>query len=148
MLTAPIAGESPRHVHGRFTDRRLLKVESIGHDPTRQVPGHRWHGRTFDRSEPVNTIHRAGLAIAGLATALLVAGAFVAQGYVAAEQAIPTAASITAAPTLAPEIVYVNPAPTPAVIQVTQAAPPATQPPVIHVIVPSTGGEVEGSDNS
>jgi hypothetical protein len=94
----------------------------------------------------VNTIHRAGLTIAGLATAVLVAGAFVAQGYVAAKQAIPTAPAVTAAATLAPEIVYVNPAPTPAVIQVTQAGPPASQPPVIHVIVPSTGGDDGGSD--
>jgi hypothetical protein len=91
----------------------------------------------------VNKIHRAGLTIAGLSTAVLVAGAFVAQGYVAAMQSVPTAVTATATPTLGPEIVYVNPAPTPAVIAVTQTAPPAGAPPVIHVIVPSTGGEVE-----
>jgi hypothetical protein len=90
----------------------------------------------------VNTIHRAGLTIAGLGTAVLVAGAFVAQGYVAAMQAVPTAVVAAATPTIGPEIVYVNPAPTPAVIQVTQTAPPAGPPPVVHVIVPA-GGEVE-----
>ena len=95
----------------------------------------------------MNSIHRAGLTIASLATAVVMAGAFVAQGYVAAKQAIPTLAPVTAAPTLGPEIVYVNPASTPAVIQVTQTAPPGTPPPAIHVIVPSTGGESEGSDD-
>jgi hypothetical protein len=96
----------------------------------------------------VNTIHRAGLTIAGLSTAVLVAGAFVAQGYVAAMQAVPTAVTAAATPTLGPEIVYVNPAPTPAVIQVSQTAPPAGQPPVIHVIVAAAGEvENEGSDD-
>jgi len=95
----------------------------------------------------VGTIHRAGLKIAGLTTAVTVAGVFAAQGYMAARQSIPTAAPITPAPTLGPEIVYVNPAPTPAVIQVTQTAPPATGGAVIHVIVSSKGDDdAEGSD--
>jgi hypothetical protein len=96
----------------------------------------------------VNKIHRAALTIAGLATTVAVGGAFVAQGYVAAMQAVPTAQTTTATPTNGPEIVYVNPAPTPAVVQVTQTAPPAGPPPVVHVIVPSAGGEAEsGSDD-
>jgi hypothetical protein len=94
----------------------------------------------------VKSFHRIGATIAGLATTAIVAGVFVAQGYVAAVQATATSAA-TSAPTLGPEIVYVNPAPTPAVIQV-QQTPPAVPPPVIHVIVPSGGEpETEGSDD-
>lgn len=95
----------------------------------------------------MNTIHRAGLTIAGLATAVVVAGAFVAQGYAAAQQAIPSVAPVAAAPTLGPEIVYMNPAPTPALVRVTQTAQPGATPPVVHVIVPSKGDDgSEGSD--
>lgn len=98
----------------------------------------------------MSSIHRIGVTIAGLATAVVVAGVFVAQGYVAAQQATPqetaqAAGRAAGGATLAPETVYVNPAPTPPVIRVTQTSPPG-QPPVVHVIVPSQGGDDGGSD--
>jgi hypothetical protein len=96
------------------------------------------------------SIHRAGLAIAALAVVTMIGGIFIADGYLhargqptsgpavgaAQEQPAPTAAAGTAPP----EVVYVRPAPPPAVIHVTQVAP---RPPkrIVHVTVPGTGGE-------
>jgi hypothetical protein len=111
----------------------------------------------------MNSIHRIGLTIAGVAGALTMAGALAIQGYAsdqAAAQATPAqqaaaetqgATGPTADPTaLDPETVYVNPAPTPAVITVIQTAPPTrtrrqANPPVIHIIVPGYG-EGDGGD--
>jgi hypothetical protein len=90
-----------------------------------------------------------GAAIATLAAVVTVAGAFFIQGYSAAKQAAAVPAGVAASPaaTLAPEIVYVNPAPPQQVVNVAPSAPPAAPPPVIHVIVPSVGGDDGGSDN-
>ena len=94
----------------------------------------------------MSTIHRAGVTIAGLAATLTIAGAFVAQGYVAAQQSAlrsTDTSQTTAAPT-APaqqtETIYVNPVPSASVVHVVQTAPPAANPPVIHVVV-AGGGE-------
>lgn len=103
----------------------------------------------------MNSIHRIGVTIAGLATVGTVAAAFVVQGYVTADQTAhqPVAqASSTATPgataTLGPEIVYVNPIPSPAVVHITQTQPPVAAPPVIHVVVPTVGGDdSQGSDD-
>jgi hypothetical protein len=108
----------------------------------------------------MNSIHRVGLTIATLATVATVAGSLVVQGYVSAEQAAAQAAAApatvaAATDSQAPLIVYVNPMPTtPAVVPAVPAVPavdalpaiPAQQPRVIHVIVPSTGGDDDGSD--
>ena len=101
-------------------------------------------------------IHRAALAISALAVVTLVGGFLIADGYLAARsqpatgpagtevQAAP--ASTAAAASAPPEVVYVRPAPPAAVIHVTQTAPPARQR-IVHVTVPSRGGENEaGSD--
>ncbi len=98
----------------------------------------------------MTSIRRLGLAVASAVTAAAVAGVFVAQGYLSAQQAAAqtgpgAAATTTAAST--PETIYVRPAPSQQVIQITQTAPPAGPPPVIHVIVPSTGGENEANDD-
>jgi hypothetical protein len=103
----------------------------------------------------VSSIHRTGLTIAGLATAVVVGGVFVAQGYVAAQDAAAratsqasAAATASATPTLGPETVYVNPVPSPAIIHVTQTAPPVRgNPPVIHIVVPTRGGDDGGNDD-
>jgi hypothetical protein len=118
----------------------------------------------------MNSIHRIGLAIAGLATVLVVGGALVVDGYISAQkiaseatasptQADPTAVPLTDAPTptptIEPQIIYVESAPTPAIITVSKPAAPAipavpkavpqATPPVIHVIVPGpTGGDDNG----
>jgi hypothetical protein len=102
----------------------------------------------------MNSIHRVGLTIAGLATTALVAGVFVVQGYISAQQAATTATASaataspdpTATPSLAPQTIYIDPVPTPSVISITQTAPPAPnrKPPVVHVVVPSTGGDDDG----
>jgi hypothetical protein len=100
----------------------------------------------------MNSIHRVGLTVASLVTVVTVAGALVVQGYVAAEQAaaqgaVPAARDATATASLAPLIVYVNPAPIalPAlpvpVALPALPAPPAQQAQVIHVIVPGSGDE-------
>ena len=98
----------------------------------------------------MNSIHRIGVTIAGLATVATLGGAFVAQGYLAAQQAAAAStaqanatSNSTADPSgaLGPETIYVNPAPSAAVIHVTQTAPPVGKPPVIHVVVPGPGGE-------
>jgi cytoskeletal protein RodZ len=105
----------------------------------------------------MKSIHRIGLTIASLVAVVTVAGAFVVQGYVAAQQAAAQATTVNpavqAAPaptaTQVPEIVYISP-PTPATPAPAVAAvqPPAVQPaPVIHVIVPSSGGDDGGSDD-
>jgi hypothetical protein len=108
----------------------------------------------------MNSIHRVGLTIATLATVATVAGSLVVQGYVSAEQAAAQAAAApatvaTAIDSQAPLIVYINPMPTPpAVAPAVPAVPPvdalpaipAQQPQIIHVIVPSTGGDHDGSD--
>ncbi len=90
----------------------------------------------------MKSIHRVGVTIAGLATAATVAGAFVLQGYssaqAAAQQANAQAAQATSS--LAPEIVYVRPVPTPQ----TQTQPPVEPPPIIQ-IVPGTGDD-DGND--
>jgi hypothetical protein len=96
----------------------------------------------------MNSIHRVGVTIAGVATAVVVAGAFVAQGYAAAQQAqqqatqAATAQALTGASTV-PQIVYVNPQPTPQQTMLQATLPP---PPVIHVVVPGYGGDDGGSD--
>ncbi len=97
----------------------------------------------------MNSIHRVGLTVASLVTVVTVAGALVVQGYVAAEQAaaqgaVPAARDATATASLAPLIVYVNPAPIalPALpVPVALPALPAQQAQVIHVIVPGSGDE-------
>ena len=105
----------------------------------------------------MKSIHRIGLTIASLVAVVTVAGAFVVQGYVEAKQAAAQTAAtqpavqVSPAPTAGqtPEIVYISP-PTPATPAPDVAAvqPPAVQPaPVIHVIVPSSGGDDEGSDD-
>jgi len=104
----------------------------------------------------MKSIHRVGLTIASLVSMALVSGVFVVQGYVAGEQtaaqaAVPPAAVATVPASLAPLIVYVNPAPTTppatAAVPAVAALPavPAQQPQVIHVIVPSNGDD-GGSD--
>jgi hypothetical protein len=110
----------------------------------------------------MNSIHRVGVTVAGLATVVAIAGAFVVQGYAGAQHTVAqatvqTTASATIDPTLdptpsvAPQTIYVNPMPTPAVIHVVtkpKPAPPAKKPPVIHVVVPGpTGGDDGGGDN-
>jgi hypothetical protein len=106
----------------------------------------------------MSSVHRVGLTIAGLATTVLVAGVFVIQGYVSAQQAAATASANTATPTAAPtatptvepKTIYIDPVPTPSVISITQTAPPAAnqKPPVVHVVVPATGGDdAEGHDD-
>jgi len=97
----------------------------------------------------VNSIHRMGVLIASLATAVVVAGSFVAQGYAAGQQAQAQSAALAGggAATLAPMTIYVSPASTPSTVQVTPNNPPAQQPQVIHVIVPSQGGDDGGSDH-
>ncbi|MGZ6265662.1 MAG: hypothetical protein ACXWN4_01990 [Candidatus Limnocylindrales bacterium] len=103
----------------------------------------------------MKSIHRIGLTIASLAAVLTVACAFVVQGYVAAKQAAAQTAATEAAVQVSPvagqspEIVYISP-PTPVTPAPAVAAvpPPAVQPaPVIHVIVPSRGGDDGGSDD-
>jgi hypothetical protein len=123
----------------------------------------------------MNSIHKAGVAIAALVTIVAVAGAFVVQGYVAARQAQEAAAAPgvadvavatdtpppapTATPTLPPQVVYIAPVPTPAVITVTPPPKPARKaasttpdptaqvtPPVIHVIVSPPPGEHEDGE--
>lgn len=98
----------------------------------------------------MSTIHRAGVTIAGLAAALTVAGAFVAQGYVAAQHSAPkstdtvqTTAALTD-PAAQTETIYVNPVPSASVVHVVQTAPPAANPPVVHVVV--AGGGESGDD--
>jgi hypothetical protein len=108
----------------------------------------------------MNSIHRIGLTIAGFAGALTMAGALAVQGYAndmsaaqatAAPQAAAQARSNpTADPTaLDPETIYINPAPAPSIITFTITPPPsrtrrAPKPPVIHIIVPSSGGDDGG----
>lgn len=96
----------------------------------------------------MNSIHRLGAAIATLAAVVTVAGALFVQGYSTAQQAAAAATHAASSPTstLGPEIVYVNPLPTGQVINVTQTQPPGP-PPVIHVVVPSVGGDDGGTDN-
>ncbi len=101
----------------------------------------------------MNSIHRIGVTIAALATAATIAAAFVIQGYVGAQQAVHATtqppAGVTQVPpaSLAPQVVYVNPVPTPQVLHVTQTQPPAQQAPVIHVVVPSVGGDDGGGSD-
>ncbi len=113
----------------------------------------------------MGSIHRVGLVIAGLATVLTIAAAFVVAGYTSARQAAaatPVVADAvtstatpdpTASPTLDPQIIYIAPVPSPAVIHVpapaAQVAPqtpagPQPTPPVIHVVVPAPGGGDDG----
>ncbi len=115
----------------------------------------------------MNSIHRIGLAIASLATVLVVGSAFVIGGYLSASTIAsaatassgptyaPTEAPTTmAAPTLDPETIYIESAPTPATVTIGKTAPPATgtipkptpktTPPVIHVVVPGPTGEDDG----
>lgn len=87
------------------------------------------------------SVRRLSVTVASVATAAAVAGVFVVQGYVSAQQS--TAQSGSAAGAVSPQTVYVRPAPSPQVIHVTQTTQPAGPPPVIHVVVPSTGGENE-----
>ena len=99
----------------------------------------------------MNSIHRAGAAIATVAAIVTVAAALFVQGYATAEQTAAQSvahtavagASSTPTATLGPRIVYVNPAPSPQSVNVTQTQPPAA-PPVIHVVVPNAGGDDAG----
>ena len=102
----------------------------------------------------MNSIHRLGATIAALAAVATVAGGFFIQGYATAQQvaaeatnAGPTNAVAGPTASLGPEIVYVNPVPPPQVVNVTQTQPPGSPPPVIHVVVPSVGGDDGGADN-
>jgi hypothetical protein len=101
----------------------------------------------------MSSIHRLGLVIAGAVAALTVTGAMVVDGYSssrapAAQAAQQVAADASAAASsLPPEIIYVNPVPTPGTV----AAPPVSgqagtgsAPQVIHVTVPEPFG---GDDN-
>ena len=104
----------------------------------------------------MSSIHRTGLAIAGAVAALTMAGAILVQGYSSSQTAAAPAHSrrrrrTAASSSLDPEIVYVNPAPTPAIVTVTQTAPPVSgrQEPGgrhrVHVIVPGhAGGDDDG----
>ena len=130
----------------------------------------------------MNSIHRVGVTVAGLATVATIAGAFVAQGYLSAQQTAaqasaqaaalvaaaatatdtpqpPATPDPTADPTasVSPQIIYVNPAPTPKTVHTAPRQPqrpaatrkpaPAPTPPVITVIVPTPGGENGGHDD-
>jgi hypothetical protein len=106
----------------------------------------------------MNSIHRLGVTIAGFATVLMVAGVFVVEGYMDAKETVATStaqASQMADPTtdatvsLTPKTIYVNPLPTPQVIQAAQPPAPAQQPqpPVIHVVVPGFGGDDGGGSD-
>jgi hypothetical protein len=91
----------------------------------------------------MTSIQRIGVAVAAGAATLVFAGALVVDGYFNAQQvAAQSTSGLSQTPTLAPEIVYVRPAPSPEVIHVTQTAP-ASQPPVIHVVVPGPAGDDE-----
>ncbi len=102
------------------------------------------------------SIHRVGLAAAAIAVLVTVGGIFVADGYFTASRTASAAtpvATVSVTPTAAatgtlpPEVVYVRPAPSPAVIRVTRTAPPQA-PQVVHVTVPSVGGEgTDGGGN-
>ncbi len=81
------------------------------------------------------SIHRVGLGVATLAVLVTVGGLFVADGYFSARRAPAAAVAVastspstapTPGATLAPQVIYVRPAPSPK---------------VIHVVVPGTGGE-------
>jgi type II secretory pathway pseudopilin PulG len=110
--------------------------------------------------DTVNGIHRIAFAIAGLATLTAVGGVFAAQGYIEAQQRARAAESAQAAemaaaeaaesaaqtlPPLSTEIIYINPEPTPQVINVVQTAKPAP-PTIVQVVVPAAGGEDEHED--
>jgi hypothetical protein len=108
----------------------------------------------------MNSVSRAGLTIAGLVTAAVVGGVFFVQGFTAARESAATASDtpvVTVAPTLAPtdspspNVVYINPVPSPSVINIIQTPPPAppaaAKPPVIHVVVPTVGGDDDGNDD-
>lgn len=114
----------------------------------------------------MNSIHRVGLVIAGLVAVLTVGGALAVQNFVAgASQTAASAASSTPptaaptevqtdAPSLDPQVIYVEPADTPATVTVTLTPAPRIRvgrkvpPPVIHVTVtPSPGDDGgEGDD--
>lgn len=83
-----------------------------------------------------DSIHRVGLAVATLALVVTVGGYFAVDGYLSAQ---------AAASSLPPQVVYVRAAPSPQLIQLTQAAPSAPAQ-VVHVIVPGGDGESRGGD--
>jgi len=103
----------------------------------------------------VNGIHRIAFAVAGLATITGVGGVFAAQGYLEAQAQAQAAESARASalaaaeiaawtpPPLTPEIVYVEPVPTPQIINVVQTAEPSAAPPIVRVTVPAAGDEHE-----
>ncbi len=127
----------------------------------------------------MSTIHRVGLTIAGVVALLLMAGAFVVQGFTSAQaeaaQATDQQATASETPsvtptaetTLEPQIIYVEPLPTPAPVKRTNVAPavvvsqpqpaqatppappqptePQATPPVIHIVVTAPPGH--GDDN-
>lgn len=95
------------------------------------------------------SIHRLGLVTAALFVVVTIGGFFVVDGYLSANRITSAASPVATASvspsaaatgTLPPELVYVRPAPSPKVIHVTRTAPPSP-PQVIHVTVPSSGGE-------
>ena len=95
------------------------------------------------------SIHRVGLALAAIAALVTVGGAYIADGYLSvhdvASARVATPAADPSAPpsataTLPPDVVYVRPAPSPKVIHVRKTAPPVA-PKVVHVTVPTRGGE-------
>jgi hypothetical protein len=142
----PASPAGSRWFHLRASDSGIRAAGmSIG--PTTRAAG------IEDQEIAMNSIHRLGVGIAALVTVATVAGALFIQGYSTAQQAAVQASSqsagVSAPPsaTLGPEIVYVNPVPSPQVVNVTQTQPPAGPPPVIHVVVPSVGGDDGGADN-
>ncbi len=88
----------------------------------------------------MTSVRRLGVTVASVATVVAVAGVFAAQGYMSAQQGSVLGVA-GAADTASPQTVYVRPAPSAQVIHVTQTVQPSGPPPVIHVIVPSTGGD-------
>ncbi len=92
----------------------------------------------------MTSVRRLGVTVASVATVAAVAAVLVAQGYTSAQQA---AAQSGAAGANSPQVVYVRPAPSAQVIHVTQTMQPSGPPPVIHVIVPSTGGDDGAGDD-
>jgi hypothetical protein len=103
------------------------------------------------------SIHRLGLVAGGLAASLTVAGALVVQGYVGAQT--PTyspqiaadvqATDTPAVATMPPQTIYILPPATLPPTTQPQPTPvvPDPTPPVIHVIVPSTGEPGEGIES-
>jgi hypothetical protein len=100
-----------------------------------------------------HSVHRVGLVVAVLAAVVTIGGYFAVDGYLNAHapSAVTLSADVAGWPAtapggaLAPEVVYVRPAPSPQVIHVTQTATPAPRQ-VVRVVVPNAGGEPGEND--